>query len=151
MVIHHNHLSQESLSAADWNAATLLIREIYAHCADGTIYYGSVIDANSVNRVINNYYDYQCKAENKLFNILDSSFQMNLPAAQLAHFFRKEVINQAMRQRNFFTYDVQWGTINTMLPYSRSGTPPIPCSAGTAGQIISSHITQAASLLGPHL
>lgn len=101
-VLHHNHLSGESLSFDDWRGASCYFNEIFAHCNDGTLYYGKVLDAEKVLSVVNNKIFMETTAENCLFRFT------NTP--QLDAFFRKEVICRALKIRGYVEYEYSWGT-----------------------------------------
>lgn len=101
-VLHHNHLSGESLSFADWRGASVYFNEIYAHCNDGTSYYGRVLNKKKVLSVIKNKKDFiEMNAENHLFNYTNN--------IQLDAFFRKEVICRALKIRGYVEYEYLWG------------------------------------------
>lgn len=101
-VLHHNHLSGESLSLDDWRGASCLFKEIYAHCNDGTSYYGKVLDAEKVLSVIDNKESMEMNAENCLFNFTNNT--------KVDAFFRKEVICRALKIRGYVEYGNSWGT-----------------------------------------
>jgi hypothetical protein len=90
IVVHHNHLSQESLSFPDWYGLATTFDETFAHCADGTIYRGRVLDCCQIKRIISgSALTVEQNAETHLFTLLNAR---NGPyPAELAHFFRKEV------------------------------------------------------------
>ena len=145
IVVHHNHLSQESLSHADWMGLTCGFDEIFAHCEDGTTYWGRVLACPCViKRVLQKYTTIETCAENNLFAILNA---LNGPnAANLAHFFRKEVVNRAMGIRNFVEYEYSWGTHN-IPPYVHVNAVPAHGSAGILGAGLNGYIDQAAQIL----
>lgn len=129
IVVHHNHLSQESLSFPDWCGLSKIFDETFAHCADGTVYWGRVRDKKTVLSIIQGTAQtVQMNAETELFKLLNGGPN----AVDLASFFRKEVVNRAMLQRGIVEYEYSWGTGST-LPYVRPGSPPCPCPAGICG------------------
>jgi hypothetical protein len=153
IVVHHNHLSQESLSFPDWNGLATLFDETFAHCADGTRYWGRVLNRPCVEKVIHcAAQTVEMNAENHLFSTLNNvPNQANHPMtpAFLAHFFRKEVVNRAMRLRKFVDYEYSWGMQN-IIPYFRPGqTAPGP--VGILGTVLEVYIDQAANVLAPTL
>lgn len=149
VVIHHNHLSQESLSFPDWNGLTEFAEETFAHCADGTIYWGKVLKECAVKAKVNNPGTAETDAANLLFNILQKNYSSPYDT-YIATFFRKEVINRAMRIRNWVEYEFAWGS-NPIIPPPLSGGLPQTWSAGQIGQQISVYIDQAATALAPTL
>ena len=155
IVVHHNHLSQESLSFPDWDGLATIFDETFAHCADGTIYWGRVLDRTCVQKITKN--PILCSgqtvyitAENQLLAILNNNAGYHPTAPHLAHFFRKEVVNRAMRLRNFVDYEYSWGKEN-MVPYVHAGGRQAPSPAGILGTALQTHIDQAARLLAPTL
>lgn len=146
ILVHHNHLTQESLSSADWNGLVHIFDESFAHCADGTAYWGRALDRPGVIGVLAKYQTHQMNAANFLFAALQNGPQ----AADLGSFFSKEVVNQAMRVRKFVDYEVEWGS-GSAIPYSRAGaSPPIP-PAGIIGSAIAPRIAAAAQQLAPSM
>lgn len=104
-VLHHNHLSGQSLSFSDWRGVSTHFNEIYAHCNDGTSYYGRVLDKRKVLSLINNKRDFiDVIAENILFRSTNDT--------QLAGFFRKEVICRALKIRGYVEYGYSWGRLS---------------------------------------
>jgi hypothetical protein len=93
-ILHHNHLSQESLSFADWNGACDYFDEVFAHCADGTLYWGRVLDRPKVKALLDRAVAIETDAMNDLFQILLNAGEAE--ASELSTFFRKEVANRAM-------------------------------------------------------
>ncbi|MER3383433.1 hypothetical protein [Pectobacterium aroidearum] len=101
-VLHHNHLSGESLSFADWRGASNYFNEIYAHCNDGTSYYGKVLNQEEMLSLINDKKDLiEVMAENHLFKYTNDT--------KLDAFFRKEVICRALNIRGYVEYGYSWG------------------------------------------
>ncbi|WP_029014931.1 hypothetical protein [Niveispirillum irakense] len=149
IVVHHNHLSQESLSFADWNGLATIFDETFAHCADGTIYWGRVLNPCYVKKIVFcSAQKVSMDAENHLFIILNNNPNWTSSAAETASFFRKEVINRAMRLRNFVDYEYSWG--KKLLPCGVVGaTSAYP--AGVNGSKINDFIDQAATQLAPLL
>ena len=146
VIVHHNHLSQESLSSADWKGLVSLFDETFAHCADGTTYWGRVRNDDAVDCVISNYLRHEMNAQNYLSQSLR---EQNCPySSELGCFFRKEVINQAMKTRCFVDYEVSWGS---------QPLPVFPCmsipagAAGIFGRRISQHISNASNMLASSL
>jgi len=100
-VLHHNHLSGESLSFGDWRGASCCFNEIYAHCNDGTSYYGKVLDKEKVLSAIENREFIESNAEDCLFYFTCNTL--------LGSFFRKEVICRALKIRTYVEYGSSWG------------------------------------------
>jgi hypothetical protein len=150
IVVHHVHLSQESLSIPDWNGLVTLFSETFAHCADGTRYWGRVVDRAWVEKIVHcDAQRVEMNAQNHLFSILNGT-TFNSIGANAAQFFRKEVVNRAMRLRGFVEYEYSWGS-KAVPPHVRQGYPAPPSSAGILGTSLEVHIDQAASLLAPTL
>ena len=145
VVIHHNHLSQESLSFPDWAGLTVFAEQTFAHCADGTCYWGKVIKATKVNDVLKKAQIVEINAENFLFKILNSN-NSNYTNALLAGFFRKEVVNRAMKLCKYVDYEFLWGSLSVNPP-SSSGRSAQNWSAGIMGLSICTHIDTAAAQL----
>lgn len=149
IVVHHNHLSQESLSFPDWRGLATMLNETFAHCVDGTVYWGRVLNRGCVQKIICcSAQTIEMNAENHLVCIL--LHQHHEHAAELGHYFRKEVVNRAMKIRGFVEYEYQWGTGGAP-PYVRRGAPKPPGSAGVWGARVNDAIDLAASLLAPSL
>ena len=146
LVVHHNHLSQESLSVPDWNGLATLFDEAFAHSADGKTYWGRVVDHQTVVRLIRT--SPLCEDQNILFSILLAA-NVNDPTG-LAFFFRKEVFNRAMKLRGFVEYEYTWGTQN-VTPLGRPVSSPAYPPAGIAGVQIDHFIDQAAAAMAPQL
>ena len=142
VVVHHNHLSQESLSFPDWTGLTEIAAETFAHCADGTTYWGRVLDMASVQRLLYHATAIEIAGENSLFELLQSQPEGVLVSA----FFRKEVINRAMRLKGYVEYEVDWGTQH-VLPRLRSGGSAAPGPAGVMGRAFDAQIQEAAGHL----
>jgi len=150
IVVHHVHLSQESLSIPDWNGLVTLFSETFAHCADGTRYWGRVVDRAWVEKIVHcDAQRVEMNAQNHLFSILNGT-TFNSIGANAAQFFRKEVVNRAMRLHGFVEYEYSWGS-KAVPPHVRQGYPAPPSSAGILGTSLEVHIDQAASLLAPTL
>ncbi|PXW50605.1 hypothetical protein DFO55_12212 [Grimontella sp. AG753] len=105
-VLHHNHLSGESLSSGDWRGASLYFKEIFAHCNDGTLYYGRVLNSEKDLPLL--FSNLEVKAENYLFEYTGN------PGVD--EFFRKEVINRAFRIKEYVEYEYSWGNLSTPHP-----------------------------------
>jgi len=104
-VLHHNHLSGQSLSFADWRGVSMFFNEIYAHCNDGTVYYGRVLDKVKVLHIIDNLKDdIEVKSENILFKYTNNN--------ELASFFRKEVICRYLKIKGYVEYGYFWGNLS---------------------------------------
>lgn len=146
IVVHHNHLSQQSLSSADWHGLTHLFAETFAHSADGTIYWGRVLNNAAVSKVLGNYQAAQLSATNHLFALLTS----HANSADIAEFFSKEVVNQGMRLRSFVEYEVEWGS-GSILPHVTPSAPNMGTPTGSLGSVIAHHIMKAAQALAPSL
>ncbi|WP_127341497.1 hypothetical protein [Enterobacter roggenkampii] len=144
IVVHHNHLSQESLSKADWNGANRLFNEIFAHCTDGTKYWGKVISFENVAKIILEYVYYSTEADNALVKVLQNHSLDHLSTSGL---FTKEIINRAMKIKQFVEYEYVWGTQNLNLPYNVSIPYQYTDSIGHYGKAIDSYIDNAAVIL----
>lgn len=104
-VLHHNHLSGQSLSFADWRGTSMFFNEIYAHCNDGTVYYGRVLNKDKVLYIIDNIKDQiEVGSENILFKYTNNN--------QLSSFFRKEVICRALKIKGYVEYGYIWGGLS---------------------------------------
>ena len=145
VVVHHNHLSQESLSGPDWFGLCELFSETFAHCADGTVYWGQAIDHPSIRASTTGSND--VPAMNALFSILDAAGVSD--AADLSGFFRKEVLNRAMLVRGFVKYGYSWGN-QPVNPRPGPGSPQTG-PAGITGASIDHLIDRAAAQLAPSL
>ena len=146
IVVHHVHLSQESLSIPDWRGLVSVFSESFAHCADGTKYWGRVVNRACVEKIVHcSAETVEMNAETHLFSILYGTSFHSIGAGA-AQFFRKEVVNRAMRQRSFVEYEYSWGS-KKVPPYVRHGCPAPPSSAGILGTALEVYIDHAASLL----
>jgi hypothetical protein len=149
LVCHHNHLSHESLSSADWRGLAQIFNETWAHCADETRYYGRVLDAEKVERVLNEKYEaIEIRAENDLVQILATQRQSE--ALSIAAHFRKEVINRALHIRGMVEYSFEWGTAN-ILPPAPNGLPALTLNVGHYGRLFAATFDQVALALAPAL
>ena len=146
VVVHHNHLTQESLSSADWRGMMGVFAEVFAHCADGTTYWGRVTDAQSVSEVLASYQGHEMTAATMLSCLLQNEAQ----AVEIATFFAKDVINRAMKVRMFVEYEVTWGGGSAM-PYARPGEPTPFAPVGKLGTVFSGQLLTAAQALAPSL
>lgn len=149
VVIHHNHLSQQSLSVPDWNGLTVFADQTFAHCEDGTRYWGKVIDETAVTHVLKKAMTVEVEAENFLFAILNS-LKPDPTAVEFAHYYRKEVVNRAMKLAGFVDYEFSWDS-KTTPPPPYPGSPAQTWSAGSIGSLICTHIDTAAARLAPTL
>lgn len=143
IVVHHNHLSQESLSEADWNGLVDLFDETFAHCADGTMYWGRVLRDDAVRAMFSNGSP-ETMGMNFLFNLIQSYPESSV----IALFFRKEVVNRAMRLRGFVEYEYMWGS-GVAIPMNPQQLHLQP--AGQWGKSFDQYIDQAAGSLAPNL
>ncbi|MCL6654834.1 hypothetical protein A6R70_21355 [Agrobacterium rubi] len=146
IIVHHNHLTQQSLSFPDWDGLGTIFSETFAHCADGTVYWGKVVSRSDVLRVRANGHRVEIDSENTLFALLGHRPH----AANVAHFFRREVANRAMRIRGFVDYEHCWGSGST-LPYFRPGQPTHGTPAGVLGKLIDQQIDVAAQTIASGL
>lgn len=143
LVCHHNHLSQESLSSADWNGLLDVFAETWAHCEDGSQYRGAVLDPVQVSKIIQT--TYQCCEMNAMNTLVSTLVAHGVADANpLGEFFRKDVVNRAMDLRGFVTYETLWGTNTTTRSAAQLGMP-----VGFAGRAINAHLDAAAQALAP--
>jgi hypothetical protein len=137
VVLHHNHLSGESLSISDWRGTSTYFNEIYAHCNDTTSYYGKVLDKRKILSIVNNIsLNLEIDAENILFNYVNN--------AVVAGFFRKDVICRAFKLRGYVEYGYSWGILSVnhinVLNMNLSGISSI----GQLGRVFNPMIDMAA-------
>lgn len=151
VVLHHNHLSQESLSFADWFGLSTLFDEAFAHCADGTVYWGRVLGSDEIHGVLKLAQSHEMNVQSEITRrLLDRQLPSTLIPG-LAQMFRKDVLNRAMRLRAFVEYEVAWGTCAGPLPYVPAGNPPAPGTAGQWGAVIQPDLDLAAAQIAPSL
>lgn len=133
-VLHHNHLSGESLSGSDWRGASLYFNEIFAHCNDGTSYYGNVI--NHKRNLAFLFQTLEVNAQDLLFKHTDNP--------DIDGFFRKEVINRAFKIKGLVEYEYKWGTLS--IPHQKIVNMNIPGiqSVGELGVMYDDAINKAA-------
>ena len=149
LVCHHNHLSHESLSSADWHGLAQLFNETWAQCVDGTRYYGRVLDVEGVERVLSTkYVALEGRAETDLFNLLD--MQGHPEALSIAAHFRKEVVNRALLICGLVEYEFDWGT-NHVSPPSPQGLPQLAHHVGHYGRLLAAQVDQVAQAMAPSL
>ena len=150
VVVHHNHLSQESLSVADWRGVNCIFNEIFAHSSDGTIYYGKVLNKSRLKEITEGEYNKIVnKGENNLFNLLnDDGLELELEI--ISSFFRKEVVNRAMALKKIVEYEYSWG-VGESLPYNKSGNKTIQKPGGNLGDCFNKYINDAAKTLSSDL
>lgn len=144
IVIHHNHLSQESLSCDDWNGLANGIAESFAHCADGTVYWGSVVDKVEVLRLCLTQKT-QMNADTAWANVVNPYLPNNPLVSWVTGFFGKEELNRAMHLRGFVNYGYLWGA-KQISPYQTVYGP-----TGLTGQNFDHLIDQAAIQFAPTL
>ena len=142
VIVHHNHLSQESLSDDDWRGLIEVYAETFAHCADGTIYWGHAEDREAIAKVISSG-SVEWAAINGLSRLIE--FHPDYPS--IGTFFRKEVINRAMRIRGYVEYEYVWGSKNVLPHGPRAGGAP----ANVWGKDLNVHINEAARTLATTL
>jgi hypothetical protein len=139
IVVHHNHLTQESLSDADWKGLTELFSETFAHCSDGTMYWGRAKDKDAVRKVMETP-----SLENDATNLLCQMIRSDPDSSTVGAFFRKEILNRAMRVRGIVDYEYAWGSTNA-LPV---GSPwSIVTPANEWGKRFDRYINEAAKSL----
>ncbi|WP_454748923.1 hypothetical protein [Ciceribacter selenitireducens] len=146
IVVHHNHLTQQSLSFPDWDGLCSIFSETFAHCADGTVYWGKVVSHADVLRV-------RAKAQNvelDATNALAKELGYQPDSAIVAEFFRKEVVNRAMLLCGFVEYEHAWGK-GFALPYVRPGQTALGKPAGAFGSAIDHEIDLSAQAIAPCL
>ena len=144
LVCHHNHLSHESLSFADWNGLTDIFKETWTHCLDGTKYFGKVLQKRKVKEIIDTKrQSLLMNAQNQLTPLLISKSEPN--SAILETFFCKEVVSRAMKQCGLVMYAVDWGT--DMSCNLNINGKKYPRNAGLYGTTYDADIDSAASVL----
>jgi hypothetical protein len=146
VIVHHNHLSQESLSDADWLGLIEVYSETFAHCADGTIYWGHAIDRGAIARTMPSG-RVDLAVELAAINELSKLINLYPDYNSIGMFFRKEVINRAMRIRGFVEYEYVWGTKNEFPHGARAAGAP----ASVWGRPLNGHIDEAARIIAPTL
>ncbi len=147
-ILHHNHLSQESLSFADWRGASEKFDEVFAHCADGTVYWGRVLDQAKMADILSRANDVEVEAMTGLFKLLATADGRG--ADELSSFFRKEVVNRAMVLAGVVDYAYAWSA-DASMPYRRATESAAIGPAGQLGKILNGFIDQAAEQLAPRL
>ncbi|MGA4651326.1 hypothetical protein [Enterobacter hormaechei] len=138
VVLHHNHLSGESLSLSDWRGTSVYFNEIYAHCNDMTSYYGKVLDKERILSLVNDTsLNLEIDAENTLFNYVKN--------AEVAGFFRKDVICRAFKLRGYVEYGYSWGILSADHMNVLNVNIDEISSVGKLGRIFDPMIDMAAS------
>lgn len=118
-IVHHNHPSQGSLSLSDWNgAATLNFREIFAHCEDGTVYWGTAANSAKLQ-----YFFYSNPIDQRGERILVDLLCKNecFDDISAVAIFGREIANRAMKIVGYVDYEVSWGS--TQSPSANSSAP----------------------------
>lgn len=113
IVIHHNHLSQASLSQDDWfGLIQAPFSETHVHVDDKTHYWGQVVSFHSVLSTFNSLIS-GCSidvfVENTFVNHAIHSCAPNIVSQ--AAFFRGHIIASSMKQKKYVNYDVSWGEV----------------------------------------
>jgi len=121
ILVHHNHLSQESLSDVDWMGMVELFSEMFAHCADGTMYWGRAKDKAALGRVLEFRVALELRAINSLVALIRYA---DANSSYIADFFRKEILNRAMRIRGIVEYEYRWGAGDAVPPGARAAARP---------------------------
>ncbi|MDD5587049.1 MAG: hypothetical protein PHY92_08880 [Alphaproteobacteria bacterium] len=109
ITVHHNHLSNESLSWADWHGlAEIGYYETFAHAANGIIYWGQVINKDAVM----NCYSNRTTIDNALQRVLPSVIVdrgFGRAYEDWANsFFEKHVLAESLKAKGYVNYDVDW-------------------------------------------
>jgi hypothetical protein len=130
VVVHHNHLSQESLSMADWNGTALLFDEIFAHSADGSQYHGRVIDRKAVKTLFHDAEALTIQVQSELAAHLRGLDEWDL-STLLGVRFGQEVINRALQLKGYVEYRFKWGSVPMVFTHPVAGEQTI--SAGILG------------------
>jgi hypothetical protein len=108
VVVHHNHLSQQSLSLADWNGAACLFSEIFAHCNDGTTYWGRAVRREAIKGMFDKGQFHTMQVMDMLCGELRNGV-WHAHSTELGTFFVNEVINRAMALKKYVDYAYSWG------------------------------------------
>ena len=109
IIIHHNHLTMESLSSGDWRGLIEFpFAETHAHVSDGSRYWGKIIDKAAVQGVLDRWQSLEMNA----MNAFHSSAKVRETDMEGAceKFYRKHVIALAMREQQIVDYGFCWGT-----------------------------------------
>ncbi|WP_194727136.1 hypothetical protein [Noviherbaspirillum malthae] len=138
VVVHHNHLSQQSLSDDDWYGLSNGIAETFAHCADGTVYWGTVVVKAEVLKLC---YDQktQMDADNTWSKYAPQHMSNDPLWNWIFGFYGREVLNRAMQLQGLVKYGYSWGSKPITRHQAVSG------SAGLTGQQLDHLINQAAA------
>lgn len=121
ITVHHNHLSKESLSWPDWNGLIeMRFKETFAHCDDGTTYWGRVIQENDVK----NCFAKRSETDDLANRLLCEQFVGKVKNRQdevwVTSFYIKHVVATAMSRKGYVKYDVHWGS-HLRTPWKRYG------------------------------
>jgi len=110
-VVHHNHPSQGALSDTDWfGTATLGFKEIFAHSADGTIYWGKCLQPVQLLRLKTGPKDKNL-AQQAYAVLSDVLFGASLFDETIyVDMLQMHVLSLALKYKNIVDYQVQWGT-----------------------------------------
>ena len=111
IVIHHNHLSKESLSQADWlGLIDAPFDEMHAHTADGTHYWARILNCKAVRATAERWETLELDAMDAFSNSALQRYSGNSDPSGCSQFYRRHVIAKAMEQMNYVEYEFSWGT-----------------------------------------
>ncbi len=111
IVIHHNHLTEESFSWADWYGLFhMKFGETHAHVSDGTHYWARVLNSAAVHSVHGLGQALEMDAMNAFTQSAIVANRVTNDTSADGQFFRKHIIAAAMMRRQYVEYDVGWGT-----------------------------------------
>ena len=111
IVIHHNHLTKESLSWDDWlGLIDAPFAETHAHVADGSHYWGSVRNTAAVRATRQLGESLEMDAMNAFDDSILKRNTVNVGSPDCSTFYRKHVISAAMKQKNYVEYEFSRGT-----------------------------------------
>lgn len=131
IILHHNHMSGESLSHLDWQAlCTKPMDEIVAHAPDGSVFLGKPVDPVGTLTALTNWHNATIAADNAMMALMGRAPN----AATLAGKLSKHVLALALAENGHVTYEQEFG-------------PSWSALAGVYGAVIAAGAGAAAPLL----
>jgi hypothetical protein len=86
----------------DWIGISSPFDEAFAHCADGTTYWGRVLDYDKVHAMLRGVQAHEMNAQNELTRALRNRQMPSAPIAGLAQVLLKDVLNRAVRLKTSY-------------------------------------------------
>ncbi|QNM83320.1 hypothetical protein H8M03_02950 [Sphingomonas sabuli] len=142
-IVHHNHLSGESLSNKDWGAlVSQPADEIFAHTDDGSIFQGLIVDRPGMAAALGKWRD--------ATNAADAAFMAAMPPLpnllNLTNQLSKHLLGSALARRGLATYAYELGPSWSALVAAYPGA--IARGVSAAGAVLQTEMPLSAACAG---